>query len=117
MSLFRADIRTKAIKAVALILGASSVLGCEHWDGGGYGPRTVSYSCERGPGLNVEFRRNTARIINRGGPPIILQRQWTQSGFWFESATHSIRGQGRRLTFIEGRMTPIQCWESRSGWR
>jgi hypothetical protein len=116
MSGFRVDSRTKRTKAAALILGTLLVAGCEHWDGGQY-QRTVNYSCEHGPGLTVEFRRNTARIFERGGPPIILQRRWTADGFWFESNTHSIRGEGRRLTYTVGRMVPMQCWEVRSGWR
>ena len=71
--------------------------------------RTVSYSCDRGPALTIEYKGDTARIISADGRGVIMQQQETGSGFWYQSATHSIRGKGEELSYTIGRMAPMAC--------
>ena len=54
----------------------------------------------------VVFAGDTARIESETGPPIVMQRRPSASGFWYESGTHSIRGAGDEITYTIGRMAP-----------
>ena len=63
------------------------------------GGRRVSYSCDRGPGMTVIYAGDMARIENGNGQTLILQRKKSNSGFWYESATHRLRGEGNMMTF------------------
>lgn len=97
--------RGAAATAAALAI-AALLAGCETTPTRG----RVTYACERGPGLTVEFHGSFARLLTAGGPPITLRRRPAKSGFWFEGPTHSIRGRGRNLTLLEGRAAPNRCW-------
>lgn len=71
--------------------------------------RTVSYRCDRGPALTIEYKGDTARIISADGRGVTMPQRETGSGFWYQSATHSIRGKGDELTYTIGRMAPMNC--------
>jgi membrane-bound inhibitor of C-type lysozyme len=71
--------------------------------------RTVSYHCDRGPALTIEYKGDTARIISADGRGVIMPQRETGSGFLYQSATHSIRGKGDELTYTIGRMAPMNC--------
>lgn len=73
------------------------------------GERRVSFDCGDHPGITVIFAANEARILSADGPPIVLVQRPSGSGIWYESATHSLRGQGDQMTYTIGRMAPIQC--------
>ena len=88
--------------------GAAILLGCATTSAE---TRQVTYSCGEEPGLTVVFQGEVARFISTTGPAIELQRRPSGSRFWYESPTHSIRGEGRSLTYTVGRMVPIQCQE------
>ena len=99
-------------KCPAAVLGAAILLGCATTSAA---PRQVTYSCGHEPGLTVFFEGEGAQIIAANSPAIQLQRRPAESGFWYESPTHSIRGEGRLLTYTIGRMMPIQCQEIGTG--
>ena len=92
--------------AAAILIGCTTI---------SHEPRQVTYSCGHDPGLTVVFQGEEARIISPDGVAIKLQRRPSSSGFWYESPTHSIRGEGQSLTYTIGRMVPIQCQEVSAG--
>jgi hypothetical protein len=63
------------------------------------GGRRVSYACDRGPGMTVIYAGDMARIESGNGQTLLLQRKKSDAGFWYESPTHRIRGQGNLMTF------------------
>lgn len=71
--------------------------------------RTVSYTCDRGPALTIEYHGETARIVSADGRGVVMQQRETGSGFWYQSATHAIRGKGDELSYTIGRMAPMIC--------
>lgn len=71
--------------------------------------RTVTYRCDRGPDLTIEYRGDTARIVSVDGRGVVMQQRETGSGFWYGNATHSIRGKGDELSYTIGRMAPMIC--------
>jgi len=72
--------------------------------------RRVTYSCDRGPGLTVVYERRAARIVTPGDDRgILLPQKRSGSGFFYQSATHSIRGKGDEITYTVGRMVPMTC--------
>lgn len=77
--------------------------------GGSTAERRQIFTCDRGPEIVVVFAGDTARIESETGPPIVMQRRPSASGFWYESGTHSIRGAGEEITYTIGRMAPMIC--------
>lgn len=71
--------------------------------------RTVSYHCDRGPMLRIEYRGDTALIVSPDGRGTVMPQRESGSGFRYASATHSIRGKGDELIYTIGRMAPITC--------
>ena len=71
--------------------------------------RRVTFDCDQDRDLTVVFEENQARIINTDGSEIVIPQRPSGSGFWYESPTHSLRGQGTEMTYTIGRMAPIQC--------
>lgn len=71
--------------------------------------RTVSYTCDRGPVLTIEYKGDTARIVSPDGRGVVMPQRETGSGFWYQSATHGIRGKGDELSYTIGRMAPMTC--------
>ena len=70
----------------------------------------VTYACDRAPGMVVVYAGDTARIVTQGsGGDIVLQRKPSESGFWYESPAHSIRGKRKQITHTVGRMVPMTC--------
>jgi hypothetical protein len=69
----------------------------------------VSYSCDRGPAITMIYNGDVARIESADGQTVILQRRETDSGFLYDSPTHSLHGRGNEVTYTIGRMVPIQC--------
>lgn len=82
---------------------------------GGPGDRRARYSCDGGRQVSVIFSGGVARVFDGGGPPVVLDRRRARNGFWYESATHAIRGSGRTMTYTIGRMVPLQCRKIGSG--
>lgn len=82
---------------------------------GGPGDRRARYSCDGGRQVSVIFSGGVARVFDGGGPPVVLDRRRARNGFWYESATHSIRGNGRMMTYTIGRMVPMRCRKICSG--
>ena len=82
---------------------------------GGPGERRARYSCDGGRLVSVIFSGGVARVFDGGGPPVVLDRRRARNGFWYESATHSIRGNGRMMTYTIGRMVPMRCRKIGSG--
>lgn len=96
-----------------ILLTAALTAGCMSMDdGGGAMERRVSYSCDRGPGVMVVYTGDSARIESADGQSVTLTQRPAGSGFWYESATHSIRGKGDEITYTVGRMAPMTCTAS-----
>lgn len=98
------------MKAAFLIIAsaASMVLaGCSTITGHP-SERRVTYACNYGPNLTVVYSRSTARIESDDGT-VTLEQRPAASGFWYESATHSLRGSGEEITYIDRQMAPRQC--------
>lgn len=83
---------------------------------GGPGERRARYSCDGGRQVSVIFSGGVARVFDGGGPPVVLDRRRARNGFWYESATHSIRGNGRMMTYTIGRMVPMRCRKISGRW-
>ena len=95
--------------AFLIIASAASILlaGCSTITGDP-SERRVTYACSYGPNLTVVYSRFTARIESDDGT-VTLEQRPAASGFWYESATHSLRGSGEEITYIDRQMAPRQC--------
>ena len=92
----------------AILINASAVLaGCSTFAGNA-SERRVVYACNYGPNLTVTYARSAARIESADGT-VTLRQQRSASGFWYESATHSLRGSGDEITYKDRQMAPRQC--------
>lgn len=89
---------------------AALVGGCMAGSSGG----SVRYSCD-GRQVSVVFSGGVARVFDGPGSPFVLDRRRARNGFWYESATRSIRGSGRTMTYTIGRMAPMHCRKIGSG--
>lgn len=74
----------------------------------------VTYACENGTAMVVIYEGEIARIVNRGGEPIWLRQRPAGSGVWYESATHSLRGEDEEILYTVGRMAPVRCRQTAS---
>jgi hypothetical protein len=70
---------------------------------------TERFLCDRGTTLAVVFMDDHAMLRAGGEAPVRLDQQLTGSGYSYTSATRSIRGKGRALTYTMGRMAPEEC--------
>ena len=92
----------------AFLIATSVVLaGCATFKGDAT-QRRVTYACNYGPSLTVTYAQATARVESADGTVTLKQRP-SGSGFWFESVTHSLRGSGDEITYIDRQMAPKQC--------
>ena len=92
----------------ALLIGSSIVLaGCATFKGDA-SQRRVTYACNYGPNLTVTYAQATARVESADGTVTLNQRP-SNSGFRFESATHSLRGVGDQIKYIDRQMAPKEC--------
>ena len=98
-----------AARAALALTAATMLAGC--LSSGGPQTRRVDYICDGGRRVTVVFQPQTARIISPGQAPVEMQRRRTNNGFWFASATHSVRGNGRAMTLTEGFAAPVRCRE------
>lgn len=88
------------MKTLGVALFATCLVGCVSANSPPTaGGRRVTYSCDRGPGLAITYAGDIARIENGNGQTLLLQRKKTDAGFWYESATHRLRGRGNMVTF------------------
>ena len=95
------------MKAAWLIVTPAVLAGCSTIAGEA-SERRVVYACNYGPNLTVAYSRSTARIESAEGTVTLNQRP-AVSGFWYESATHSLRGSGNEITYKDRQMAPRQC--------
>ena len=86
---------------------ASALAGCSTITGQP-SERRVTYACNYGPNLTVVYSRSTARIDSADGT-VTLEQRPAASGFWYESATHSLRGSGNEISYKDRQMAPKQC--------
>jgi len=96
--------RTLVLLLAAALSGCASMTGSDE--------RRVTFSCERGPDLNVVFDEHAARIVSPDGSEIVLPSRETGSGFLYETPTHSLRGQGTEAIYTIGRMAPNRCQQN-----
>lgn len=95
------------MKAAFLIATSVALAGCATFKGDAT-QRRVNYACNYGPNLTVTYAQATARVESADGTVTLNQRP-SGSGFWFESATHSLRGVGDEITYIDRQMAPREC--------
>jgi len=95
------------MKAAILIAASVVLAGCSTIAGHG-GERRVVYACNYGSNLTVVYSRSTARIESADGT-VTLEQRPAASGFWYESATHSLRGSGNEITYKDRQMALRQC--------
>jgi membrane-bound inhibitor of C-type lysozyme len=95
------------MKALQLIAASALLAACATITGKG-GERRVTYACNYGPDLTITYAGSDARIQSEDGMVTLPQRP-SGSGFWYESATHSLRGKGREITYLDRQMAPKQC--------
>ena len=95
------------MKAAILIVASIVLAGCSTITGQP-SERRVTYACNYGPNLTIVYSRATARIESADGT-VTLQQRPAASGFWYESATHSLRGSGDEITYKDRQMAPRQC--------
>ena len=96
--------RYRVLTALSLLAACTTGRGTPTLSG-----RQVSYTCDRGPPMTVIFSGDTARVEGGDGQTVIMQQRESGSGFWYESATHSLRGKGNEATYTIGRMVPLTC--------
>ena len=95
------------MKAAFLIVASAVLAGCSTVAGDA-SERRVVYACNYGPNLTVVYARSVARIESAEGTVTLRQRP-SGSGFWYESATHSLRGSGDEITYKDRQMALKQC--------
>lgn len=89
------------IIASAILAGCSTIAGDAS-------ERRVVYECNYGPNLTVTYAQSVARIESVDGTVTLRQRP-SSSGFWYESGTHSLRGSGDEITYVDRQMAPRLC--------
>lgn len=99
--------KEQEMKAALLIASSVALAGCSTFKGDA-SQRRVTYACNYGPNLTVTYAQATARIESAEGTVTLKQRP-AGSGFWFESVTHSLRGSGDDITYIDRQMAPRLC--------
>ena len=93
-----------------LLVAAFLASGCMSMDDdSAAAEQRITYSCDRGPGVTVVYAGETARIESADGQSVTLSRRKSGSGFWYESPTHTIRGDDREILYTVGRATPMMC--------
>lgn len=92
----------------ALLIATTAVVGGCATVAGRDAERRVEYACNYGPNLTVIYAHSEARIESADGAVTLRQRP-AASGFWYESATHSLRGSGDEVTYLDRRMAPRLC--------
>ena len=95
------------MKAAFLLVASAALAGCSTV-AGDTSERRVVYSCTYGPNLTVVYAPSVARIESPEGT-VTLRQRTSGSGFWYESATHSLRGRGDEITYQDRQMAPKQC--------
>jgi membrane-bound inhibitor of C-type lysozyme len=95
------------MKAACLIATSAALAGCATVADKPT-ERRVEYVCNYGPKLTVVYAPSVARIESGEGSVTLKQRR-SGSGFWYESATHSLRGKGDEITYIDRQMAPRLC--------
>jgi membrane-bound inhibitor of C-type lysozyme len=95
------------MKASYLIATSAILAGCSTITGGA-SERRVAYACNYGPNLTITYAGAVARIQSADGTVTLRQRP-SGSGFWYESATHSLRGKGDEISYADRQMAPKQC--------
>lgn len=75
------------------------------------GPRRINYDCNYGPRLTITYAGSTAVIESSDGV-VTLDRRPSASGFWYQSATHSLRGSGNEISYTMRQMAPRLCQAS-----
>jgi membrane-bound inhibitor of C-type lysozyme len=98
------------MKAIFLIIASAILAGCATTSHDAI-ERRVVYACNYGPNLTVTYAQGMARIEG-GDETVTLQQRPSNSGFWFESATHSLKGSGDEITYKDRQMAPKQCHAS-----
>ena len=92
---------------------AVSLTGCAMVSGEPHsGERRVDYICNYGSDLAIIFEGNAAHIESKDGT-VTLQQRPSASGFWYESATHSLKGNLARVTYKDRQMAPRECRAAR----
>ena len=94
------------MKAAGLIVASAVLAGCSTVADDA--ERRVVYACSYGPNLTVVYAPSVARIESPEGT-VTLRQRTSGSGFWYESATHSLRGSGDEITYKDRQMSPKQC--------
>jgi len=94
------------MKAAFLFVLLAILVGCSTVSGNA--PGRVTYDCNYGPDLSIDYGANVANIESPDGIVTLLQRS-SSSGFWYESATHSLRVNGDNITYTDRQMAPRRC--------
>ena len=71
-------------------------------------PGRVTYACNYGPDLSIDYGPNVANIESPDGT-VTLRLRSSSSGFWYESATHSLHVNGDNITYKDRQMAPRKC--------
>ena len=95
------------MKASLLLVPAAVLTGCATL-GLGDAERSITYACNYGPNLTITYAGAEARIESEDGMVSLRQRP-SAAGFWYESATHSLRGSRQQITYVDRQMAPRQC--------
>ena len=95
------------MKLALLIISFAALTGCATI-GRNATERHVTYACNYGPSIIITYGPYTARIESSDGTVTLRQRP-SSSGFWYESATHSLRVNGGDITYKHRQMAPRQC--------
>ena len=95
------------MKPTLLIVSLSVLAGCATI-GGNATERHVTYACNYGSNLIITYGPYTASIENSDGTVTLRQRP-SSSGFWYESATHSLRVNGDDITYKDRQMASRTC--------
>ena len=95
------------MKAAYLMVASAALAGCTTIAGDA-SERRVVYACNYGPNLTVTYSRSGALVESADGT-VVLRLRSSGSGFWYESATHSLRGSGDEITYVDRQMAPRQC--------
>jgi|SRR5688572_4381370 len=95
------------MKPAVLIVASAVLAGCSTVADDA-SERRVVYACNYGPNLTVVYTPTVARIESPEGS-VTLRQRTSGSGFWYESATHSLRGSGDEITYKDRQMSPKQC--------
>lgn len=72
-------------------------------------PRTVVFRCRTGGTVTTTFLERRARLVEPDGRVVELAQRRADTGFLYEGAAGTLRGEAARLSWTPATGAPLDC--------